>query len=92
MVYEGFDKKSLILRVFFANGYPLRLRTLSWRMPPKLLCFRKINRQRASPMDAVTQQTADNGIPIVRPQDMAWQKTRFPVAKQERCCSIARPA
>ena len=29
-------------------------------------------------MDAVTPQTADQHSHIVRPQEMAWQKTRFP--------------
>ena len=29
-------------------------------------------------MDAVTPQTADAHSHLVRPQDMEWQKTRFP--------------
>src|SRR3979409_1184486 len=34
--------------------------------------------QRSTRMDAVTPQTADTHSHIVRPENMEWQKTRFP--------------
>ena len=36
---------------------------------------------RISPMDAATSKTLDNHSHVVRPAEMEWKKTRFPVAR-----------